>query len=323
MPISLALLHELCGGEELIALSRCTNIPDDSNSILIIVPEILDEFSAAARDVKTHHFRVIFILTEQSENILGVLSNRLTENIGILTVNVCLAVADHRLDNRLVNSDTQLVHHGIGRSLNTLVHAHFLGVGLGVDDTLVADKNDVDRSVADIGDHAQTCHLVQLFHHGGIALRIHIAPDDADGVELVLILEVRALPLQHILAEALTLSAYPGDRQSHCKINFSRSDALTVQLTGDTHKREQVVVLVLPLVRKILLMSLTDLVVAPLKEKSVPGEGRCGIELGDTRGCDRIGGLDVPVTVVDAYDQEVVVMFQYLYLRNIFIQLSG
>ncbi len=34
-----------------------------------------------------------------------------------------------------------------------------------------------------------------------------------------------------------------------------------------------------------------------------------------------LGGLDIPITVVDTYDQEVVVMFQYLYLRNILIQL--
>ena len=45
--------------------------------------------------------------------------------------------------------------------------------------------------------------------------------------------------------------------------------------------------------------------------------------VGDTRGRDRVGGLDIPVTVVDAYNQEVVIVFQYLYLRNIFIQLSG
>lgn len=91
----------------------------------------------------------------------------------------------------------------------------------------------------------------------------------------------------------------------------------------NTHKREQVVVLVLPLVGKILLVSLTDLIVAFLKEKSVLGEGRCGIELGDACGCDRVGGLDVAVTVVDAYDQEVVVMFQNRYLRYPFIQPCG
>lgn len=184
-------------------------------------------------------------------------------------------------------------------------------------------KNDVDRAVADVSNHAETCHFIQLLHNSSIPLRIHIAPDDADGVELVLILEVHALPLQHILAEVLTLSAYPGDRQSNGKIDLSRGNALTIQLTGNAHKREQVVVLVLPLVRKILLVSFTDLVVAPLKEKSVLGESRCGIELGDTRGRDRVGGLNISVTVVDAYDQEVVVMFQNRYLRYTFIQLCG
>ena len=149
-------------------------------------------------------------------------------------------------------------------------------------------------------------------HRTPAPLRINIAPDDVDGVEFVLIFEIHAL----------TLSAYPCDWQPNGKIDLSRGNALTVQLTDDTHKREQVVVLVLPLVGKILLMSLTDLIVAPLKEKSVLCKGRCGIELDDACGCDRVGGLDVAVTVVDAYDQEVVIMFQYLYLRNIFIQLS-
>ncbi|MBP1534322.1 MAG: hypothetical protein IK999_09385 [Ruminococcus sp.] len=67
---------------------------------------------------------------------------------------------------------------------------------------------------------------------------------------------------------------------------------------------------------------LADLIVVAVKEKRILCKGRCGIELRDACGCDRVGGLDVAVTVVDAYDQEVVVMFQYLYLRNIFIQLS-
>ena len=64
---------------------------------------------------------------------------------------------------------TQFVHHGIGRSLDALVHAHFLGVSLGVDDLAVAHEYDIYRSVADICDHAETCHLVQLLNHGGIA----------------------------------------------------------------------------------------------------------------------------------------------------------
>ena len=39
------------------------------------------------------------------------------------------------------------------------------------------------------------------------------------------------------------------------------------------------------------------------------GEGRCGIEHCDACGSDRVGSLDVPVTVVDTHDQEVVVSF--------------
>ena len=67
------------------------------------------------------------------------------------------------------------------------------------------------------------------------------------------------------------------------------------------------------------LVSLTYKIVAAVIVERVLGESRCGIELGDACWCDRIGGLDISVTVVDAYDQEVVIMFQYLYLRNIFI----
>ncbi len=55
-------------------------------------------------------------------------------------------------------------------------------------------------------------------------------------------------------------------------------------------------------------MSLADQIVAALKEKRVLGECRCGIKLGDACGRDRVGSLDVSVTVVDAYDQKVIVM---------------
>jgi len=118
--------------------------------------------------------------------------------------------------------------------------------------------------------------------------------------------------LEHILAEVLSLTIHPCQRQSDCKVYICGSDALTVQLTGNAHKGEQVVVFVLPLVGQILLVSLTDEIVAPVIVERVLCEGRCGIELCDACRRDRIGGLDVPVTVVDVYDQEVVVSFHLI-----------
>lgn len=78
---------------------------------------------------------------------------------------------------------------------------------------------------------------------------------------------------------------------------------------SDAHKGEQVVVIVLPLIRQILLVSLTNEVVAAVIVERVLGEGRCGIELGDACGCDRIGGLDVALAVVDAHDQKICCIF--------------
>jgi len=140
----------------------------------------------------------------------------------------------------------------------------------------------------------------------------YTAPDDADGIELVLILEVHTLTLEHILAEILSLTIHPCQRQSDCKVYVCGSDALTVKLMSDAHKGEQVVVIVLPLVRQILFVSLTYKILAAVIVQRVLGEGRCGIQLGNACGCDRIGGLDVAVTMVDAHDQEVVVSFHLI-----------
>ena len=118
--------------------------------------------------------------------------------------------------------------------------------------------------------------------------------------------------LEHILAEVLSLTINPGQRQSDCEMNVCGSDALTIQFTGDAHKGEQVVVIVLPLIGQILLVSLTYEIVAAVIVQRVLGEGRCCIQLGDACGCDRIGGLDIPVTVVNAHDQEVVVSFHLI-----------
>lgn len=106
-----------------------------------------------------------------------------------------------------------------------------------------------------------------------------------------------------MLSKLLTLTFYLGQRQSDCKVNVCVSDAFTVQHTGDTHKSEKLVVVRLPLVRQILLVTLTDNIVAAVIVQRVLGEGRGSIQLGDDCGCDRVGSLDVSVTVVNAHNQ--------------------
>ena len=82
-----------------------------------------------------------------------------------------------------------------------------------------------------------------------------------------------------------------------------------VQFTGNAHKREQVIVIVLTFVCEILFVSFTDEIIVLVIAERVPGEDRRGIQSGDACRRDRVRGLDVPVAVVDANDQEVVVSF--------------
>lgn len=92
-------------------------------------------------------------------------------------------------------------------------------------------------------------------------------------------------------------------------MNIGRGNSFTVKFTGNPHKSEDIVVVILLLVGEILLVTLTNQIVAAVIVERVLGEWRCSIEFKDACWRDRISGLVASITVVDAYDQEILVSF--------------
>ena len=86
------------------------------------------------------------------------------------------------------------------------------------------------------------------------------------------------------------------------------------QLLGDGRKGQHIVVLVLDLIRRKLLVSLTDEIIPAAVDQHIRREQRLVVIGGDTGGKTAIGRFHIPVPVVDTDDFCVVDCFHFLIL---------
>ena len=120
---------------------------------------MLDERSAAARDVQAHKLAVVFILAERFKNVAVILLDRVRDAVEILFPDVRRSRSYHLLDDRFVEYCTETVEHH-SRSLDdALVHAELFREALAFDRLFVVDVHDIHRAVSDVCEHIHTCHF--------------------------------------------------------------------------------------------------------------------------------------------------------------------
>ena len=157
----------------------------------------------------------------------------------------------------------------------------------------------VHRAVADVREDAGALELTETVDDGWIALREQTAPDEADAVLLAVETEGDALVAEQIRAKRLALAANPRHRQACREMDVRLADARDVQLLGDCHEREDVVVVVRRLVRDERLVPLAHAIEHAVVLQDAAGEDWLGVVGDEAGGCDRVRGLDVAVAMID------------------------
>ena len=112
--------------------------------------------------------------------------------------------------------------------------------------------------------------------------------------------------LEKIAAESFTLLTHPCQRQSGGKVNICFPNASYIQLSGNCHQSQNVVVLVHRLICDEFLVTFPDAVKPAVILQNIAGEDRLCF-IGDQSGwCDCTSGLDVAVPVVNANNFDAV-----------------
>ena len=181
-----------------------------------------------------------------------------------------------------------------------LIHAAAFSEALLRDRPPVVHKHDVHGSVAYIGDHVLPPELMELIGHGSKALRKNVRASEAHAVFLTVESKTDTVISQKVLPECFLLAAQPSQRQTRGDEHSSVHHMPEIQFASDGGQREQVVIVVVHLVRAVFLVALADgkEVTAILQHMTCQlGPGFIVIH---ARAKAAAGGLDVAVAVVDA-----------------------
>ena len=118
---------------------------------------------------------------------------------------------------------------------------------------------------------------------------------------------------EQVSSEIFTLFANPGQRQTGSQMNICFTDAIRIQLSGNCHQSQKIIVLIHGFVRNKFLVSLSDAVIGAVVFQNVTGENRfCVIGSNAGRG-DGVCCFDVAVAMIygDNFDA-----FQFFHLLN-------
>ena len=119
--------------------------------------------------------------------------------------------------------------------------------------------------------------------------------------------EVRYFLLQKIRPESVLLFTDPRERQACGKVYAGGGDFSDVQLPSDSSKGEDIVVTVRHFIGGKLLVSLADGVIFAVENQKIILEGRLPVVNGHAGAEAGVGGLDVPVPMVNADNDGIVV----------------
>ena len=144
-------------------------------------------------------------------------------------------------------------------------------------------------------------------------MREQTASDKMELVLLTIEMERYIFIAEQVSSEIFTLFANPGQRQTGSQMNICFTDAIRIQLSGNCHQSQKIIVLIHGFVRNKFLVSLSDAVIGAVVFQNVTGENRfCVIGSNAGRG-DGVCCFDVAVAMIygDNFDA-----FQFFHLLN-------
>lgn len=125
--------------------------------------------------------------------------------------------------------------------------------------------------------------------------------------------ESHILISEQIGSEVLTLFANPGQRQTSGQMNICFTHAIYIQLSGNCHQSQKIIVLVHCLVRDKFLVSLADAVIGSFIFQNIAGKDWFCVIGSDSGRCDSVCSFDVAIAVIHGDDFDV---FQFFHLLS-------
>lgn len=170
----------------------------------------------------------------------------------------------------------------------------------------VVDIQNVHGAVSDVCQKIGSFEISQMADNGRVSLREETASYKTDMVVLAVKSEVHLLVTEQIASEIFTLFANPGQRQTGSQMNISFTDAIYIQLSGDRHKSQNVVVLIHSLVCDKFLMTFPDTVIDAAILQNVTGKDWLGFISCYSSRRHGVGCLDVAVAMIHGNDFDVI-----------------
>ena len=137
---------------------------------------------------------------------------------------------------------------------------------------LVDDIHDVHRAVTDIRQHMNPAVLIDIPDYRRVTLREDRTACDPDAVFGAVEFEPDTFLFEHIFSEGLPLGTDPSERQAACDMHIGFRDMLLIELSGDGHQGQKVIIFIDRLVRCEFLMAFADPVPSAFVFQNVSGK---------------------------------------------------
>ena len=171
----------------------------------------------------------------------------------------------------------------------------------------------IHSAVADIAEIRHTLERSRLIRNGSVTLREYIGSDNADVVILLPERKAHFFVSEQIFPIGGLLFRYPRKGKPGGDMNVCLGEIFTAQFHSDGSKRKNVVVLIDGLLRRIVLVSLTDKIIFAVIGQHISGEERFSLVGVDTGTETGIRCFHIPVARIHADDFGVVKVFHSLF----------
>ena len=255
------------------------------------------------------------MLAQSAEYAADVFFRDRADELQPVLQDICRAGYEVALYRRLVELGTVFPHIRLADRERALVRAELLREHPPELRPAVDDEQRVHGAVADVDDDVHALHRRRILRNGGIPLRIDPRPEYVDVIIRLAEGEADLFVLREIRGKLCLLSRGPCERKPRGDDDVRFVDAFVFEFHSDARQREQVIILVALLLGHEFLVPLADDVVPPAVHEHVAREQRLMIVPRDPGLEDVVRGLDVPVTVVDADDVFVIMLYHWRHLR--------